>query len=102
MGATCTRLDVSPEVASTIFTIKCIYDASFETIWKTIAPYVHTYKKRIAVRRLLSAYLQTNPVKEHYLTLRIDEYKWYFEIQTNQCLSNDVTEIVLTSHQGGE
>ena len=101
MGAACTRLDISPEVARaiTVYTTKYIYDASFETIWKTIAPHIHKYEKRIKIRRLLSSYLQTNPVKDHYLILRIDEYTWYFEIQTNRRLSHELTEIVLKTRQ---
>lgn len=97
MGAACTRLDVSPEAARTIYNTKYIQDASFETIWKSISPHIHRYDKRIKIRRLLSSYLQTNPVKDHYLVLRIDDYAWYFEIQTNRRLSHELTEIVLKS-----
>ena len=101
MGAACTRLDVSPEAthAITMYNRKHINDASFETIWKTIAPHIHKYEKRMKIRQLLSSYLKTNPVKDHYLVLRIDEYTWYFEIQTNRRISGELTEIVLKSRQ---
>jgi hypothetical protein len=99
MGAACTTLDISPEAerAITIHNTKHIYDASFETIWKTIAPHIHKCEKRMKIRRLLNSYLYTNPVKDHYLILRIDEYTWYFEIQTNRRISRELTEIVLKS-----
>lgn len=99
MGAACTRIDVSPEVVRAINTTQYIRDASFETLWKSITPRIHiySYDKQMNIQRLLSSYLKTNPVKDHYLSIRIDDYIWHFEIQTNRRLSRVATEIVLTS-----
>jgi hypothetical protein len=108
MGAACTHIDVSPEVAQTLFPMtgnqrnyaNYIHDASFETIWKHIAPHIHNQEKRIIIRRLLSYYLRTKPCIDHYLSLNIDDNTWLFEIQTNRRISStipEITEIVLTS-----
>ena len=100
MGAVCTRLDVSPEVVRTLQSThaKHIYDASFETIWKHIAPHIRNHAKRAKIQRLLSTHLHSKPCKDHYLSLKIDGRAWLFEIQTNRRLSSEATEIVLSSH----
>ena len=99
MGAVCARLDISSEVVRTLSPNQAnyIHDASFETIWKHIAPHINDHDKRIKIQRLLRAYLHSKPCKDHYLSLKIDGRTWLFEIQTNRRLSNEATEIVLTS-----
>jgi hypothetical protein len=111
MGAACTRIDVSPDVAQTLHQLtlnttnnvsnrnyrKYVRDASFETIWKHVAPYIINPEKKIIIQQLLSYYLRTKPCRDHYLSLNIDGYTWLFEIQSNRRITRTFTEIVLSN-----
>lgn len=99
MGAACTRIDVSPEVAAAItagpqrFILR---DARFETVWACLGPYIKGAVERSKVRRLLRRYLEDNPCRDRYLGLTVGDKRWVFEIVTNRP-GREYTEVLLTS-----
>jgi hypothetical protein len=98
MGATCTRLEVSPEVARSIRQRPIhISDARFESVWACISPSIKSAVERCKIRRLLSNYLDKSPCKDRYLVLYFHDIKWIFEI-TSHRRTPDYTELVLSQH----
>jgi hypothetical protein len=96
MGAACTHLDVSPEAARAIRNYPIhISDASFETIWPALGPYLKSAVERHKIRRLLKSYLETTPFTDRYLVIRINDTKWMFEI-TSHRRTAELTELVLS------
>lgn len=99
MGATCTRLDVSPEAANAIRERSrhfILQDARYETVWACLGPYIKGAVERNKIRRLLRRYLEENPCRDRYLGLTLGDRRWVFEIVTNR-RGGESTEIVLTA-----
>ena len=98
MGAACTHLEVTPEVARSIMDCPIyISDASFKTIWSSLSPYLKSAVERHKIRRLLKTYLERTPCTDRYLVLHINGAKWMFEI-TSHRRTHEFTELVLSNH----
>ena len=102
MGATCTRLDISPEATTAIQNGDgrrrhfIVHDVRFETVWRCLGPYINGAVERNKMRRLLQQYLEANPCRDRYLGLTLGDRRWVFEIVTNRC-GGECTEILLTT-----
>jgi hypothetical protein len=100
MGATCTRLDVSPAAAKMIHSGGghrfILQDARYETVWACLGPYIKGAVERSKVRRLLRQYLEENPCRDRYLGLTLGDRRWVFEIVTNR-RGGEYTEVLLTA-----
>jgi hypothetical protein len=104
MGASCTRLDISPTVAANLSRnskpIIQITNCRFETVWKALSPYFNNAVERGKMRRLLCTYLQENPCRDRYLVLIVNGDRWVFEIATHR-RSPEYTEVVIGSKARG-
>lgn len=100
MGASCTRIDIPPNVANVLDThskpIIVLSDCRFETIWKFLGPYVKGAVERNKMRNLLRAYLAKTPCRDRYFVLTLNDRKWFFEIASHRP-GPDYTEVVLES-----
>lgn len=101
MGATCTKLDISPEAARVINSssnrVIQLDVATYEAIWVCLAPYIKNAIERSKIRRLLRNYLAENPCRDRFLCLKVNDTKWMFEI-TGNTHTREYTEVVLSHH----
>ena len=100
MGAACSTIDVSPEVAKTLAgggRRYILQDGRYETVWACIRPYIHGAVERGKVRRLLGAYLEKTPCTDRVMVLTVNGKRWVFEITSNR-RGPEYTEIVLSEN----
>jgi hypothetical protein len=96
MGASCTRLDIPPNVVIGAKPTIVLTDCRFETIWRALGPYIKNAVERNKMRNLLRNYLTTAPCRDRYLVLVLNDQRWVFEIASHRP-SKEYTEVVLES-----
>lgn len=100
MGAACSTIDVSPELAKTLAgggRRYILQDGQFETVWRCLGPYIHGAVERGKMRRLLRTYLEKTPCTDRVLVLNVSGQRWVFEILSNR-RGPEYTEIVLSEN----